>query len=72
LVRCANTGISATFEASGRQKGLLPLNEAGFLSSEVHPLQVQTFYAAWGDVFAWLCVLVTLLGLGLTIHRRER
>ena len=72
LVRCANTGISATFEASGRQKGLLPLNEAGFLISEVHPLQVQTFYAAWGDVFAWLCVLVTVVGLGLTIHRRER
>lgn len=60
LIRCANTGISAIFDATGKPLGTIPLGERGYLVASVHPLKVETFYRRWGDLFAWLCVLTAL------------
>lgn len=71
LVRAANTGISAVFDATGRSCGVVPLNQEGFLVCSVHPFRNLTFYAKWGDLFAWVCALVTAGGLLYALLRRR-
>jgi apolipoprotein N-acyltransferase len=64
LVRCANTGVSAMFDAAGNPCGKIPLNEVGVLVCRVKPLAFRTVYARWGDWFAWFCTL-TAAGCGV-------
>lgn len=71
MIRSANTGISALFDAAGRPCGLLPLNQEGFLVCTLRPFSLPTFYATWGDLFAWGCVVATVVG-GLCSFRRKR
>jgi apolipoprotein N-acyltransferase len=59
LVRAANTGISTAFDATGRECGRLALNTRGFLTCSVHPISYLSFYARYGDLFAWLCFFAT-------------
>jgi apolipoprotein N-acyltransferase len=59
LVRAANTGISAIFDATGRECGRIALNTSGFLTCSVRPMSYLSFYAKYGDLFAWLCVFAT-------------
>ncbi len=61
VVRAANTGISAIVDASGREQGALALNHEGFLVRAVRPIGIETFYARWGDGFAWICVIITFI-----------
>jgi apolipoprotein N-acyltransferase len=63
LVRAANTGVSAIFDATGKPCGSVALDEQGFLVCTVHPFRSLTFYAKWGDLFAWACVLTVAVGL---------
>jgi apolipoprotein N-acyltransferase len=63
LVRAANTGVSAAFDATGAEMGRIPLNTAGFLTVTVHPMRYLSFYTRFGDIFAWLSVVVTFLGV---------
>ncbi len=63
LVRAANTGISAAFDAVGRECGHLALNTRGFLTCGVHPMSYLSFYAKYGDLFAWFCVFATACAL---------
>jgi apolipoprotein N-acyltransferase len=72
LVRCANTGISTVFQATGRSDKRIPLNETGYLICAVNPLNTQTIYNTWGDWFAWLCVLTSVAGLIYTCLFRPR
>jgi apolipoprotein N-acyltransferase len=67
LVRAANTGISAMFDATGHECGRLALNKGGFLTCTVHPMPYLSFYADYGDLFAWFCVFASLCALILKI-----
>jgi apolipoprotein N-acyltransferase len=69
MIRAANTGISTFFDATGKPFGNIPLNEQGYLVADVHPMHSRTFYAEWGDLFAWLCVLSTLCVLFYSGYR---
>ncbi len=71
LVRAANTGISAMFDATGQQCGSLALNTRGFLTCGVHPMSYLSFYAKYGDLFAWLCVFATLCAIIFKIVRES-
>jgi apolipoprotein N-acyltransferase len=71
LIRCANTGISTVFEATGRNGAQLPFNETGYLSTEVRPLHLPTFYNRYGDWFAWVCTLTALAAVIYTLVFRR-
>ncbi|MEB2284155.1 MAG: apolipoprotein N-acyltransferase [Myxococcales bacterium] len=56
FIRATNTGLSAAITASGVVVAELPLFTAEARVIDVRLLEVQTFYATWGDVFAWSLV----------------
>jgi apolipoprotein N-acyltransferase len=72
LVRAANTGISAMVGIDGRLLWAGPLDEIAWHAGEIAWPGVRSFYARFGDVFAWACVLVTAAALlrGVTVARR--
>ena len=72
VVRAANTGISAFIAADGKILWESPLFEQSWHVEDVAWPGVRTFYAAWGDMFASSCALVTLLAVGIGLSRRSR
>lgn len=76
MVRAAATGVSAFVDAAGRVTSQSGTMERTVLVDSVRPVRVPTVYAALGDWFAWLCLL---LGFGLVFrgsrspdHARDR
>ncbi len=61
LIRAATTGISAVVDARGMLVETTGVFDRTVLVRDVKRLQVPSVYAQWGDWFAWLCVLSTLV-----------
>jgi apolipoprotein N-acyltransferase len=61
LVRAANTGISAVVHPSGRVLTASDLFEEGVLVQTIRTRSGDTFYTRYGDVFAWLSLLGTVV-----------
>ena len=72
LVRVANTGISAVFDAYGQPIGMIPLNNQGILDVFL-PLSLPfvPFYAQWGD---WITLILIggVLTLAFLVSLKER
>ncbi len=71
LVRAANTGISAVVDPDGHIRWQGPLFEMLWHVEEIRWTGTRTFYTRFGDVFVWLCALVTALGVIRTLGRRR-
>ena len=69
LIRAANTGMSAAFDARGRMLERLPLAEAGVFSLPLPAALAPTFYARHGDR-AFVALVVLLLIFVWAKHRR--
>jgi apolipoprotein N-acyltransferase len=68
VVRAANTGVSAIIDDRGRVRESTPLFEEAVILADV-PVATRaapTLYARVGDVFAGLCVLISI---GLLVRR---
>jgi len=63
LLRCANTGISAIVDPTGRIVREARLDEPAIVTGRVIPSGRLTVYASIGDSFAGACVILTLLAL---------
>jgi len=64
LVRAANTGISAVIAPDGRITWEGPLFEPLWRVQRIEWPGVRTFYAEYGDVFVYACVLASLVAFG--------
>jgi apolipoprotein N-acyltransferase len=71
MVRAANTGISAIIDADGRIRWHGPLFEMLGHVDEIRWTGQRTFYTRFGDVFVWLCVVVTALGVIGALFRKS-
>ena len=73
LARAAQTGVSALFDAHGRQLALLPLGTAGTLGVELPGALPPTAFSRFGllipAILAGLCLLASLLGSRLASRR---
>jgi apolipoprotein N-acyltransferase len=60
ILRDTNTGITAVIDPYGRVRQSIPRHQTDALPAEFAFRSGITFYTAHGDVFAWLCVLLSL------------
>ena len=71
VIRCTNTGISMIIDPSGNITRQLPLNQAGVISANISPKDGITFYTRFGDIFAQLNSVISLLFiLGIFIRKK--
>lgn len=70
LLRAANTGISAGFDARGHELGRLPLDTAGTLVLDLPGARPPTSFARWGLVVPGLLALA-LVAAGFGLARRR-
>jgi apolipoprotein N-acyltransferase len=64
VVRAANTGISAVIDPTGRLSQQSDLFVRTWIKDRITPARGQTtFYTRWGDLFAYGCLLVTVVSL---------
>ena len=70
IVRATNSGFTASIDPYGRIFEPLPpdVREAADLPYDFRT--DETIYARFGDWFAWLCVLVSVILVGTTFERR--
>lgn len=68
----ANTGISGWIGRTGELKGQVEKKNAGYVIAKVGRSPLDSFYLIYGDVFAMLCGLITLISLGKTLISRSR
>jgi len=61
FARAANTGISGFIDPFGRIIAASPLFTQTALQAEIPVRQTKTFYSRHGDVFAYGCMLISLL-----------
>lgn len=61
IARAANTGISSFIEATGKIRATTEIFTKGFLLDSIPLLTIYTFYTWHGDVFAMICLGITLL-----------
>jgi len=70
LARAANTGISGIVDPYGRVLARTALFETTSVVGEVRFLRERTVYATIGDLPAQLAVVLTIVGLGVSMWRR--
>ena len=69
IVRSANTGISLIIEPTGIVKEETNLNEENGISTKIQLNSELTFYSKYGDIFAWVMVVLTIFLLGINFKK---
>ena len=64
LARAANTGISGFIDPVGRVLDPTPLMEEAAVTRALPLLTTETIYTRFGDVFAFLCLAIAMVGAG--------
>jgi apolipoprotein N-acyltransferase len=70
LLRVANTGVSAGFDAYGRTLARIDMDRAGFVDVNVPEPLAPTIYAIWRETFLSM-VLFLLAGLTIILDRKR-
>jgi len=61
VVRAANTGISGFIDSNGRILGATPLFQRTAMTMNIISGSARSFYSRFGDLFSYLCIVVTVL-----------
>ena len=61
LLRDTNNGVTAVIDPYGRVRQSIPRHQVDALPAQYGFRDDITFYTAHGDVFAWLCVLLSIV-----------
>ncbi len=70
LVRAAQTGISAVYDSTGRERARIALGETGFVATSLPGAAAPTPFARWGNLIPLGILLVAgALGAGLRLLR---
>jgi apolipoprotein N-acyltransferase len=70
VLRATNTGVTAAINPYGRVIAAAPRHVRTSIRVAFGYEHDLTFYAAHGDMFAYLCALVTTLALGFSLRAR--
>jgi apolipoprotein N-acyltransferase len=69
LLRDTNSGVTAVIDPYGRVRQSIPRHQTDALPAEFAFRDDITFYTAYGDVFAWGCVVFSLAIMGWSVIR---
>lgn len=72
LLVATNNGITASIDPYGRVVKQAERNVRTALIAPFSPQTEVTFYTRFGDVFAWICVVISLLGIFVRLRIRAR
>ena len=72
LLRATNTGITATIDPYGRLISQTKIDQAAVLHSQFEYLADTTFYTHHGDLFAYLCAIITLVTMLITFIGKKK
>jgi apolipoprotein N-acyltransferase len=72
ILLATNNGTTASIDPSGRVVKQAPRNVRTALVVPFEPQNESTFYSRNGDVFAWLCVVISLLAVFVRWRYRAR
>ncbi|HAX62392.1 MAG TPA: apolipoprotein N-acyltransferase [Elusimicrobia bacterium] len=61
VVRAANTGVSGFIDPAGRIQSKTEIFTTTVLTDKIQHLQELTFYTKFGDVFAYLCLIISII-----------
>lgn len=74
LLRAANTGISGFIDSSGRILSKSNLFQREILTEDIRTDATMSFYTKYGDLFSYLCIVISILLfaniIGKTTRRR--
>lgn len=70
VVRAANTGVSAFIDNTGRITSSTEIFEQAYLKGTVTISDYKTFYTRFGDIFAYICIVITSLFLLKAVLKR--
>ena len=70
VIRCANTGISLVIDPSGYVRERTNLNENDIITTTLKKVNYTTFYTKFGNVFAYI-LLIILGGLFILTFRKN-
>ncbi|MDI6839330.1 MAG: apolipoprotein N-acyltransferase [bacterium] len=71
VVRCGNTGISYFVTPKGEVKEITKIFTQQIIIRDIPLRKNLTFYARWGDWFAWLCVGLLFLLINLRFMSKK-
>jgi apolipoprotein N-acyltransferase len=69
LLRVTNNGITVSVDPYGRIFSTLPTDVRAAVDLPYDFRTDETFYTRFGDWFAWLCVIVSVILLALTFKK---
>jgi apolipoprotein N-acyltransferase len=72
IARAANTGFSCFINPAGIIMKGLKVDNRGFLVDEIQPRKTRSIYTLYGDVFAYLGIILTFILAGLEISSRNK
>ncbi|MBM2838958.1 MAG: acyltransferase [Deltaproteobacteria bacterium] len=67
VVRAANTGVSAFIDERGVVTSSTGIFERGYLKAQVYVSGSKSFYTRFGDLFAYVCAIATLVLLTVAV-----
>jgi apolipoprotein N-acyltransferase len=71
LLRDTNSGVTAAIDPYGRVRQSIPRHQTGELEAEFGFRNDLTFYTVHGDVFAWLCAILSIGVVGWSFGQRK-
>ncbi len=72
VVRAANFGVSMIVNPKGEIIKQMGLNKEGSIHAKVETSKEQGVYTKIGDIFSLICVVLTLLLLGITVCKKKQ
>ena len=72
LLRDTNNGVTAAIDPYGRVRQSIPRHQVDALPAEFGFRDDITFYTAHGDVFAWLCAILSLGVVSWSVGKRQK
>ena len=70
VLRATNTGVTAAINPYGRVTAAAPRHQRTSIRVHFAYEHDLTFYASHGDLFAYACAFITILGLAFSLGRR--